>query len=118
MSEPGSARRIAFAWSAALDGPEAGPASFTRAGPARTGAFFPPDIQAGLTSVLKVSSSSSPRFWLDYTFLGLAEDMLVVLTPWEAKSGAIEAVIEAAAVTKDPRKHQPKPSSIVWKRWV
>ena len=27
-------------------GLEAGPASFTRAGPARTGAFFPPDIQA------------------------------------------------------------------------
>ena len=44
--------------------------------------------------------------------------MLVVLTPWEAKSGAIEAAIEAAAVTKDPRKHQPRPSSIVWKRWV
>ena len=37
--------------------PEAGPACFTRAGPARTGAFFLPVNHACVTSVLKVSSS-------------------------------------------------------------
>ena len=37
----------------------------------------------------------TPRVWLNYTFLGLAEDMLVVLTLREEESG----VIEAAAFT-------------------
>ena len=33
----------------------------------------------------------TPRVWLDHTFIGVADDVLVVLTLWEVKSRAEEA---------------------------
>ena len=41
----------------------------------------------------------TPRVWLDHTFIGVADDVVVVVTLWEVESRAVEA---AAVLEKGP----------------
>ena len=41
----------------------------------------------------------TPRVWLDHTFIGVADDVVVVLTLWEVEFRAVEA---AAVLEKGP----------------
>ena len=56
----------------------------------------------------------TPRVWLACTFLGLAEDVLVVLTLREEESGAVEA----AAVTAEVLAEAAVKIIIIWKHGV